>query len=313
MESPLVSVVIVTWNRREDVLVAVQSVYDQAYENCEIVVVDNDSTDGTIEALRQAYPKVRIVALDRNTGPTGGRNAGVAAAQGEIVFFLDSDARLGHDTLATTVRKFEAEPDVGVIACKVVNAYSRELDRYAGWIFSEKDKADQDREFLSFSFSECGCAIRKKVFDRVGPFWELLFFGREGEELSLRVWDAGFKILYWPEAIVYHRVPQQERMACSEHGYFDLRNSLYIYLARYPWWMLAGFVPLRIGVSLVRGVKRRYLQQVVRALFDVMRQLPTLWRQRQPISNETARLYLSLQREHGPLRWDVASWLRHKA
>lgn len=313
METPLISVVIVTWNRREDVLVAVQSIYDQAYQNCEIVVVDNASSDGTVEALRQAYPKVRIVRLNRNTGPTGGRNAGVIAAQGDIVFFLDSDASLCNDTLAKTVRKFQAEPEVGVIACKIVNAYSKELDRYAGWVFSEKDKADQDLEFLSFSFSECGCAIRKKLFDQVGPFWELLFFGREGEEFSLRVWDAGYKILYWPEAIVYHRVPLQERVACSEHGYFDLRNSLYIYLVRYPWWMLICFVPLRIGVSLIRGVRRRYLQQTLRALLDVIRQSPALWEQRQPISNDTAHLYLNLQREHGPLRWDLSSWLKYKA
>ncbi len=312
METPLVSVVIVTWNRREDVLETIQSVYDQAFPDYEIVVVDNGSTDGTVDALHQTYPEVRVVALDRNTGPTGGRNAGVARARGEIIFFLDSDASLGHETLVHTVDKFQSNPDLGVIACKVVNATTKQFDNTAGWIFSEKVKAAQDAEFFSFSFSECGSAIQKKVFDQAGPFWEFLFFGREGEELGLRVWKAGYKILYHPEAVVYHRVSPEERVARGEREYFDLRNSLYIYLAHYPWWMLVRIVPLKIGVSLMRSIRRGYPRFVLQALFDVSRSLPQVWRQRRPMCNETARRYMDLMRQHGPLSWDLRSWLRYK-
>jgi GT2 family glycosyltransferase len=207
VETPLVSVIIVTWNRKEDVLETIQSIYDQTYPNYEVVVVDNASTDGTVAALRQAYPAVRIVALDQNVGASGGRNPGIVATRGEIIFLLDSDASLDCDALTNVVRKFQTEPDVGVIYCKIVNAYTKELDNIGcGWSFTEKDKADQNLEFLSYSFAEGGSALRKKVFDRVGLFWDLLFFGGEGEELSLRVWDAGYKILYYPAAIVYHRV-----------------------------------------------------------------------------------------------------------
>ena len=312
METPLVSIVIVTWNRKEDVLAAVQSVYDQIYPNCEIVVVDNAATDGTVNALREAYPAVRIIALDQNLGASGGRNPGITAARGEIIFLLDSDAGLSHDTLTKTVRKFQAEPDVGVIACKVVNAYTRELDNIAGWIFSEKDKADKNLEFLSYSFSECGCAIRREAFDRAGLFWDQLFFGGEGEELSLRVWDAGYKILYYPKALVYHRVSPQERLEGGERLYFELRSMLYIYLVRYPWWMVILFTPLKIGTSLVKGARRGYLRQILKALLDVTRQVPFLLKQRHPISNRTARHYVNLLREHGRLRWDLVTWLKYK-
>lgn len=311
MNNPLVSIVIVTWNRKEEVLETVQSVYDQAYQNYEIIVVDNGSTDGTVEALHQAYPKVRIIALDQNRGPTGGRNQGIAAARGEIIFLLDSDASLGHDTLTRIVRKFQIGPDIGVIACKVVNAYTTRIGG-SGWIYTEKDKADQDLEFLSYSFCACGTAILKKAFDQAGPFWDSLFIFREEDELSLRVWDAGYKILYYPEAVVYHRESPRMRVAGGERTYFDVRNSLYIYLARYPWWMLVRFVPLKIGISLVGGVRRRCLPQTLRALLDVVRQLPYLWTERQPISDETARLYVTLQQQHGPLRWDLVSWFKHK-
>jgi GT2 family glycosyltransferase len=310
--TPTISVVIVTWNRRDDVLTTVQSVYDQPYRDFEIVVVDNGSQDGSVEALHAAYPEVRLVSLGENRGASGGRNAGIAAARGKYLLFLDSDASVDSGTLGQIEAKFEADAQLGVIACKVVNAYTKQLDRVAGWIFTEKDKEDQDREFLSFSFSECGCAIRKDVFAHSGVFWDKLFFGREGEDLSVRIWDVGYTILYSPQALVYHRVSPQKRMAGAERLCSDLRNVLYIYIVRYPWWMMAWFVTMKVGIAVVRGVSKRCLPQVLRTLAEVMGEVPALWRQRRPIRDETAHRYIKLQREHGPLRWDLVTWLRYK-
>ena len=313
MKLPLVSVLIVTWNRKDDVLETIRSIYDQDYRSFEIVVVDNGSKDGTVEAVRQAYPEVRLVALDRNVGISAGRNAGIAAARGDIIFCLDSDAGLGHDTLTNLVCKFQAEPEVGIINSKIVNAYTKKLDGGPGWAYAEKQKASQDLEFLSWNFSEGGAAIRKEVFDQVGLFWEFLFFGCEGQEFSLRAWDAGYKVLYYPQAIVYHRASPQARVVGDERDPLFFRNSLYIYLVRYPWWMAIWYVPLKTAVALIRSARRGYLRQILRALLDVLRQLPTLWKQRRPISNRTAYLQLKLQRQHGPLSWDLVSWFKHKA
>lgn len=310
--TPLVSVVIITWNRKEDVLESIQSIYDQNYQNVEILVVDNGSTDGTAEALAQRFPAVKVFALSRNAGVSAGRNLGVCAAKGEIIFFLDSDASLAEDTLGSVVQKFQHDPATGVISCKILNFYTQEVDRI-GWIFNQTDKMNQDVAFSSYSFCEGGAAVRRQVFDRAGLFWEDLFFGREGDELSLRVWDAGFKILYWPEATVYHRVSPHKRIAGGERSYFDLRNCLYIYFVRYPWWLLLRFVPLKIGVALIRGIRNGYSRQVLRAVITVVAELPALLKQRQPISHETARHYLALQRAHGSLSWSVISWMRHKS
>lgn len=307
--SPLVSVVIVTWNRKADLLEAVRSVYDQSYPNVEVVVVDNASSDGTAETLQGSYPEVKLVALEHNTGAAAGRSVGIAAATGDIVFMLDSDASLAPDTLSVLVHKFQGEPDVGIITCKIVNAFTGELD---AWIFTEKDKADQDMEFLSYSFCSAGAAIRKEVIDRTGLFWDRLFIYCEEDDLSLRVWDAGYKILYWPQATVYHRESPQKRVASGKREYFDLRNSLYIYLVRYPWWMLGVFAPLQIGISLFKGFRGGHVAEVLPALPEVLRELPALWQERRPIRNQTALRYLTLQRERGPLSWDLVSWLRYK-
>lgn len=312
MSYPLVSVVIVTWNRKEEVGITVESVLDQLYERTEIVVVDNASTDGTVEMLRQQFPMVKIVELEENTGPTGGRNAGIAAARGEILFFLDSDASVGENTLARTVDKFKSDHQIGAVACKVVNAETRQLDNIAGWIFSEKDKVDQDEEFLSFSFSECGCAIRKEALKRTGGFWDYLFFGREGEELAIRIWDADYQIVYFPKAIVYHRVSPSKRVRGCDRLYYDLRNSLYIHVVRYTRGMLLRMTPLRIGAGMLRALRRRCTLRVIGAILEVFQSMPYLLKQRDPIREETARKYVDLQREHGPLNWDLRSWIRYK-
>lgn len=311
MKDTLVSVVILTWQRKDDVMAAVQSVYDQAYQNTEIIVVDNASTDGTEEALRTAFPAIKLIVLDHNMGSSAGRNPGIVAAKGEIIFLLDSDATLRHDTLSNIVLKLQGTPEAGVLTCKILNAVTLELDPNT-WIFAEKDKADQDIEFPSFSFCECGVAFRREVFDRAGLFWDLLFFGREGEELGLRVLDAGYQIFYYPRSVIYHRASPRKRVAGGNWEYYNLRNCLYIYLIHYPWWMLVSFVPLKIGTSFLRGVKRGYLRQVFRALLDVSRQLPTLYKKRRPMADATAHRYLKLQREHGILTWNLTSWFKYK-
>lgn len=330
----MISVVIVTWNRKEDVLEAVRSVQQQkrpgtAGADVQVVVVDNGSTDGTADALEKYFglgkapkspghgnvlqaPSAMVVSLPENLGASGGRNPGIAAAQGDILFFLDSDASLAPDTLQVVADRFRADPRLGIIACKIVNATTGKLDPNSGWIFSERDKQDQDREFLSYSFCSAGSAVRREVIEEVGPFWERLFIYREEDDLSLRAWDAGYRVVYCPEALVYHRASPQTRVDHGQREYYDLRNSLYIYLVRYPRWMLLRFAPLKILLALVKGLSKGCLPEVARALSDVVRALPSLLRERKPIGNSTARLYIGLLRHHGPLRWDLGSWLRVK-
>jgi len=311
MNTPLVSVVIVGWNRGDDILTTLPSVYQQTYPRYEVIVVDNGSTDQTVERVRTAFPQVQVIALDQNLGPTGGRNVGVLAAAGDIIFFLDSDASMQADTLEHAVCKFANDGQVGAIGCKVLNAHTGRAEKQIGWSFATH--VDANREFASYTFSETGCAVRREALDKAGLFWEFLFFGREGEELSLRILDAGYKILYCPSSVVHHRESPYKRVQRDQRRYLDLRNCLYIYLARYPWWMLLRFFTIKIGISLVRGLHRRNVHTtLVPALSDLTRAMPTLLRARAPIKPDTAQRYLQLQREHGPLSWNMVTWIQNK-
>ncbi|MEM7130723.1 MAG: glycosyltransferase family 2 protein [Chloroflexota bacterium] len=308
MEQRLVSVIICSWNRKDDILETLPSIYQQNYKNYEIIVVDNGSTDGTVDVLRAEHPTVRIVALEENLGPTGGRNAGIHVAKGEVLFFLDSDANLLADTLEKVVERIERDPKIGVISCNVINEDPNEK---TGWSFNFKK--GREKEFCSFAFGEAGFATRAEIFVKAGLFWEFLFYGREGEELGVRVWDAGYKILYFPDAIVHHRASPKTRVIGSKREFFDLRNCYYIYLTRYPWWMMPRFLFMKTGTAIIRGIYRRNIHETVfPAWWAILQNFGELRRQRSPISNDTARQYMALLKDHGPLSWTLSSWLKLK-
>jgi len=309
---PFVTILIITWNRKNDVMETIQSIYDQSYRNFEIIVVDNGSIDGTVQALGEMYPQVRTVSLEKNMGVSIGRNEGISIARGDIIFLLDSDGSPDQDTLRKIVNRMQEDPGIGVINCKIVNASTRKLDGGPGWVYSAKMVALQDEEFSSYSFSEGGAAIRKDVLDKTGLFWDYLFFGCEGQELSLRILDAGYTILYYPAAVVFHRASPNARVNEMQRDSHNLRNSLSLFLVRLPWWLFLMLAPLKIFAKLLKGIRRGYLHKILGALRDFIRQIPVLLKQRAPIRDETARVYFKMLRKQGPLSWDFLTWLKEK-
>lgn len=309
-DQPLVSVIIVTWNRKEDMIVTITSVYEQDYKQFEIIVVDNGSTDGTVSMLCEQFPDVRVIALEKNVGASGGRNPGIRAAQGDVVFLLDSDASLAPNTLSQIVARFMNDASIGGITCKILVESTKQIDPYS-WLFTEHDKAFQNVEFDSYAFSEGASAFRRSVFTTGELFWDFLFYGREGEELAVRLWDKGCRIIYYPAAVVYHRVSPRTRVINDRQLFYDLRNALAIYIRNYPWWFLLLVSPLKIASSLVKGLKYRNLYFFFEALSNTVSHMPYLLQQRAPIGNDNAWKYLRIQRKHGPFRWSLATWLTY--
>lgn len=308
--TPKVSVVIVTWNRKDDVLETLATVYGQVYKHFEVVLVDNASEDDTVAVVSQRYPGINIVQLEENRGAAGGRNPGIRAARGDIVFLLDSDASIQSDTLLVIVDYLERHPDISGVTCKVLIEATGEIDR-ASWLFSEIDMADSDKEFVSYAFCEGASAFRREVFDSIDLFWEFLFYGREGEELAVRAFGAGHPIIYLPSAVVFHRVSPDRRIDVEHQLYYDLRNALAIYLRNYPLWFLAFVAPLKVTTSIVKGIKYRKLHSIWRAIKDVVTNLSVILRQRRAIGHRAAWRYFQHQRAHGPFRWNIVSWLKY--
>jgi len=218
-----VVIAILTYNQRDKTLACLASLTRVERPSHRILVWDNGSTDGTIEAIREAFPQVLAHASPTNLGVASGRNAAAARAAEEgsfeFLMFLDNDMTVEPDFLAALVEPFADAPDLGQVQCKLrfLKDPERLNDgggcRITWWLgetrpvgFEEIDRGQYDRPTPCVA---CGGAmmVRAELFKRLGGFDSCFDpFGPEDIDFSLRLQKAGYRALYIPQAVVYHEV-----------------------------------------------------------------------------------------------------------
>jgi len=180
----------------------------------EIVVVDNGSTDGSVDFLRAAFPQVKVLALPENLGFGGGSNAGIQAASKRIVVLLNSDMRVAPDFLAPLMEGFR-DPQVFAVSCQIFfsdpNKIREETGLTEGWwedgSLRVRHRIDPAIDGLYPCFYGGGgsCAFDRAKFLDLGGFDELLRpFYLEDTDLGFLAWKRGWKVLYQPRSVVYH-------------------------------------------------------------------------------------------------------------
>jgi hypothetical protein len=264
---PKVSVVIVNWNRLNDVLDNLKYLRGLEYPNLEIIVVDNGSTDGSPERLERE-PDVRLVRLSENTGPSRGRNAGFRIARGKYVLLIDSDAYMTRPSLRRLVDRMEADPQIGAAGCKVLNWHTRKIDQ---WIYAQPYDRYRDKSFDTYAFSAAGVLIRNDVLRSIGGFWERLFIYNEEVDLSIRILRAGYRIIYEPTARVFHRPATTGRANKANYFRLQIRNWIWIYFRHYPaplaWWKASTYSAL----YLIKGLTNRQLRACATGIVEGLR------------------------------------------
>ena len=210
------SVVIPNWNGR-DLLEKYLPPLIRAmggHPNNEIIVVDNGSTDGSAEFVRERFPEVRVLALPENLGFGGGSNAGFRAAKNDIVVLLNSDMRVAEDFLAPLLEGF-TDPQVFAVSCQIFfsdpQKRREETGLTQGWwahgMLRVRHREDEkvDRPFPCFYGGGGSCAFDRRKFLELGGFDGLLRpFYLEDTDLGYRAWKRGWKILYQPASHVWH-------------------------------------------------------------------------------------------------------------
>jgi glycosyltransferase involved in cell wall biosynthesis len=185
-----VSVIIPTYNRRETLERALQSVYAQVYSDYEIILVDDASTDGTAAWLPAAHPKVKLIVLPQNQGAAAARNVGIQSAQGEVIAFLDSDDEWHPDYLEQQLRALAAQPEA-------VLSYTRHYAVVSGnsrghVVTCPLNPSDLVRSMLLGNFIQTLSVVvmPKWALDAVGLFDERLLICHD-RELYLRLFEIG--------------------------------------------------------------------------------------------------------------------------
>ena len=268
----LVSVVIPNWNGLAHLPTCLLALRAQTYPHLETIVVDNASVDGSQDYITREYSEVRLLALDRNLGLTGGNNAGFRAATGEFLISLNNDTEAEPGFVEALVTALLAHPEAGMAAAKMRLFDRRDTLHSAGDGYGvdgipfnrgvwQRDEGQFDRP--GWIFGGCGGAVayRRAMLDQVGLFDESLFMYCEDVDLNWRSQLAGWKCWYTPEAIVYHKLSATGGGPIA--SYYTGRNTLWVIAKNYPGALL-----------------RKYRTRILRAQWDVSRDALRAWRGR---------------------------------
>ena len=242
---PVVAVLVLNWNRHQELVECVRSLQANDYPRMRIYVIDNGSRQESIDYIRRSLTNATIIENQRNLGFCGGFNTGIRRALqdgADIVGVLNSDVLVAPDFVKAVVRGFETD-DIGAVSPKEYDFVRREVIRFAGGtlnpaiarlrgyghVDNERFSQPQDTGLL------CGPAmiIRADVFRSVGLFDERLFIINEDRDLALRIRRAGFRIRFVPSARLWHKGhggSDQRRSPIS--AYFGVRNY-WIVAAKY--------------------------------------------------------------------------------
>jgi GT2 family glycosyltransferase len=270
MSDPDVSFLVVTRNRRTSLRRCLASIDRQVGVRTEIVVVDNGSEDGTPERLADERPDVRLVALDRNAGASGGRNRGLAAARGAIVITVDDDAELvGSEIARRCVERFGEDDRCGVISFKILEPASGLEERKS---IPRRDKRRIDGDYATTYFCTAGCAFRAAALPDGEVFWERLVIYGEELDLAYRILNDGWGMVRANDLVVVHHETPQARPP-DRFYYRMFRNRLSIAIRNLPAPAVATHVvvwSVRMALSALRaGALPAFSRGLVDSLRDV--------------------------------------------
>lgn len=264
MNSPLVSVIILNWNGKEYLPACLDSLLEQSCKDFETIVVDNGSSDGSLELLQECYPWVHVVPLSVNSGFASGNNAGFAVSSGKFIVTLNNDTRVEPDWLAELVAPAEARQDVGMVASRICSWDEPDMIDSLGVAVCRDGMSRGSRRQCSFSAlsldrweeilipSACAALYRREMVERIGFFDDDFFAYCEDTDLGLRGRIAGWNALLARDAVVYHRY--------SRSGGEFSPFKLYLVERNHYWAALKTF-PLRMVLTLPYWTLVRYLVQ----------------------------------------------------
>lgn len=244
-EPDRVGIVILNYNKSKLVLECINSVFSQCYQQFDLIVVDNGSSDDSCMQIKTHYPDICLIESKRNLGVAGGRNAGISCIfrqfrKVEFILFLDNDALLDKHTILQMVRSFRINKKIGIVTPKLLRpdgvieyAGGIDLNLILGRVLNigagEKDSGQYDNSTGLIKSSGGIFMIQKKLLQETGYFDERLNpYGWEDIDLSLRVRQRGYSIYYNYKAVIFHHGGKSVRGLVKEYEKSKIRNYFYL-------------------------------------------------------------------------------------
>jgi GT2 family glycosyltransferase len=289
---------VLNYNGRRLLEVVLASLAAQQYRDFEVLVVDDCSSDDSLDYLRREWPAVRVVVNQRNLGVTASLNVAVGASAGELVALLNNDIELDPHWLGALVAALDRHPEAASAAGKLLSYHRRDVLDGAGDVFTsaamawgrgagQHDRGQYDREQEIFAPTGGAGLYRAAALADVGPFDESFWAYLEDVDWGLRAQLAGYRCRYVPDAVGYHmggattNGQRDPRFYIAQH-----RNALAIIVKDVPApFILRHFhqIAWQKLLGLLYGARAGMLRAHLKALAEAARACPRWLRQRRAI------------------------------
>lgn len=312
-----VSVIILNYNGKNFLGPCLRSLKKQTYNDFEIILVDNGSTDGFVNFVRKNFPELKIIINEKNRGFAEANNQGFKIASGEFIVTLNNDTETDEKWLENLLMPAKANDSVGMCASKVLSIYNRQMIDSVGVNVcldgmsrgrgrGEIDRGQYDKTVNILLPSACAALYRRKMLDEIGFFDEDFFAYCEDTDLGLRARLAGWEAVLAPKALVYHHYSSTGGKYSSFKAFLVERNHCWVviknfpgkFLIIFPFLTIWRFILQLLAAFFKKGPAAELLEQsslwstikiVLRAYIEAFRHLPELIKKRKLIG-KMARL-----------------------
>lgn len=261
------SIIIVNYNGKKYLSKCLKSIFKNNYSDFEIILVDNNSTDGSIDFVNNFFSnylkKIKIVSLNKNYGPAYARNKGFEKSIGSLICFLDNDTQVHPNWLITAKKLFDSDKKIGCVQSKLLLANQKNRIDYVGEFmgnlgflkstaqYGEIDNGQYDSPNSILAAKSAGMFIRRQAFIDAGEFDPDYFIFMEETDLGWRAWLAGYKNVFCPKSIVYHKFSSTKDIVDPNFNNYLVRfhgtkNYIQTLIKNLSFWYLLKIIPVHL-------------------------------------------------------------------
>jgi GT2 family glycosyltransferase len=229
MTMPKISVIIVNYNGKTLLEKCLESLFKVNYDNFEVILVDNNSTDETVDFITKNYPSIILIKLDSNKGFAEPNNIGAKIAKGEHLLFLNNDTIVTPNFISELVKIMENDTKVAICQSLLLKLdgsvdSSGDFIDNLGVVYNSKTKTDEIREISSARGASM--LVRSFIFKKLDGFDKNFFVSFEDVDLGWRTWIFGYRVFLAPKSIVYHLGGTTIKKIKSDIAFHGFKNQL---------------------------------------------------------------------------------------
>ena len=256
-DNSLVSIIIVNYNGRNHLEECLKSLMKENYKKIEIILIDNNSTDGSIEFIKNNYPSVVIKKLEKNYGFAEPNNIGAKIAKGNFLLFLNNDTIPKPDFITEFIHAIKNDPEIAICQSLLLRPDNK-IDSSGDFVdtlgrtYNSRDLPENTRRILSARAASM--MIRKKDFFDLGGFDKKFFVSFEDVDIGWRASLWGYKVVVVPKSVVYHKGGETVTGMKKEIQFHGVKNSLIIRLVNFEFSFAVRSVIFQFFISFMKKV-----------------------------------------------------------